>query len=372
MTANPQTCQKCGSPVTPGMKFCESCGAKIEALPACPKCGAALAPDVKFCEACGAPVSPVAAPAVSAAATPVLSPVSAAPETPPVPETKSPAESPEMVEEKSVLVPEEKTAPQKQPAKTKKKTVSAPKEKPVPPEPLVKAEEKTIPAPEEKTGPSGSLVKIEERTLPATEEITAPAPVKEPPKTGKAIDVPKETGPKKPIPQRTMIIAGVVILALLGAAIYFVVLPMLSGSGTPSGGLPGLPATPGSGSSPGTPATTADTSQAGSVSLSPGPTQNPPSNRVVIVDAERDPISSLITVTFKGGAGQNGVKEIVVTLTRSDGIQERKTFKPNAIGDGVTLQGTAKTDRIEATTHFYTGEEYKILDQIFEYKKRGG
>ena len=55
MTENPKTCQKCGSPVTPGMKFCESCGAKIEASAVCPKCGAALAPNVKFCESCGAP-----------------------------------------------------------------------------------------------------------------------------------------------------------------------------------------------------------------------------------------------------------------------------------------------------------------------------
>ena len=357
MTANPPTCQKCRSPVTPGMKFCESCGAKIEALPACHKCGAALAPDIKFCEACGSPVNPAAAPAVPAVTAPVA---------PTVPE------APKTVAENTVPVSEEKTASQKQPAKTRKKAVSALPGKPVPPDPTVTAEENTVPIRDEKQVPSEPLVKTEEKTLPATEEKTAPAPVKEPPKTGKAMDVPKETDLKKPIPQRTMIIAGVVILALLGAAIYFVVLPMLSGSGTPAGGLPGLPATQGSGSSSGIPATTADTSQAGSVSLSPGPTQNPPSNRVVIVDAERDPISSLITVTFKGGAGQYGVKEIVVTLTRSDGIQERKTFKPNAIGDGVTLQGTAKTDRIEATTHFYTGEEYKILDQIFEYKKRGG
>jgi|WetSurMetagenome_2_1015567.scaffolds.fasta_scaffold04547_6 hypothetical protein len=363
MTANPPTCQKCGSPVTPGMKFCESCGAKIEALPACPKCGAALAPDVKFCETCGAPVSTATAPAVPAATTPVA---------PTVPEAQAHSELPKNVAENTVPVSGEKAVSQKQPAKTKKKAVSAPQGKPVPPEPPVKAEENAVPVPEEKLVPSEPLIRTEEKILPATGGKTAPVPVKEPPKTGKPVDVPKETGPKKPIPQKTLIIAGIVVLALLGAAFYFVVLPMLSGSGTPSGNLQVLPVTTGLGSSSGTPATTADTSLAGSVSLTPGPTQNPPSNRIVIVDAERDPISSLITVTFKGGAGQYGVKEIVVTLTRSDGSQDIKTFKPNAIGDGVTLQGTAKTDRIEATTHFYSGESYKILDQIFEYKKRGG
>jgi len=31
---NLQKCQNCGNPVAPGMIFCESCGARIEALPA--------------------------------------------------------------------------------------------------------------------------------------------------------------------------------------------------------------------------------------------------------------------------------------------------------------------------------------------------
>jgi hypothetical protein len=77
-------------------------------------------------------------------------------------------------------------------------------------------------------------------------------------------------------------------------------------------------------------------------------------------------------VTFRGGEGQYGVREIRVTLTRSDGTSETKTFKPDTVGSGVTFQGTPKTDRIEATTYFFTGEQYKILDQIFEYKKRTG
>jgi len=315
MTANQETCQKCGSPVTPGMKFCESCGAKIEPLPACPQCGAPLVPEVKFCESCGAPVSPVAAPVKEAMVK--EAPAEAAP---------------------AVAAPAE----------------PAPAAAPVPP---VKAEEKPVPEPEKKPEP-------------------APAPVTVQPPPEKAKQAATETGPKKPLSRQTMIIAGVVVLALLGAAVYFVVLPMLSsGSGTPAQnpqGLPVLPVPTAAHSSPVPPATTAGTGQAGTVSLVTGPTQVPPSNRIVILDAERDPISSVVTVTFKGGAGQYGVREIAVTLTRSDGSQESKTFKPNAIGDGVTIQGTQKTDRVEATTYFYTGEQYKILDQIFEYKKRGG
>jgi hypothetical protein len=175
---------------------------------------------------------------------------------------------------------------------------------------------------------------------------------------------------KKPLPQQTMIIAGVVVLALLAAAIYFVVLPMLSGSANSVPGTGNLPVVPGSPGTPGTSVAQSGATPTVEVTLTSGPTQVPPANRVVIVDAERDSITSVITVTFKGGAGQNGVKDIFVRLTRSDGQVLTKTFRPETVGSGVTFQGTIKTDRIEVTSNFYTGEQYKILDQIFEYKKR--
>ena len=38
MRVNQRTSPKCGSMVTPVMKFCESCGAKIEAVRACCTC----------------------------------------------------------------------------------------------------------------------------------------------------------------------------------------------------------------------------------------------------------------------------------------------------------------------------------------------
>ncbi|MGB9176805.1 MAG: zinc-ribbon domain-containing protein, partial [Methanoregula sp.] len=331
MNANPQTCPKCGSPVMPGMKFCESCGAKIEALPACPQCGAALAPDVKFCETCGAPVK-----TTTEGAAPVAAPVT------PVPETTPIQESPPPVKE----TPAEVAA------------VAAPVAAAVAPV------SESAPVKEVKP-PAESPVKEEGKPVPATEEKPAPAPVrvKEPPKTEKIKETPKEAGPKKPVSTQTMIIAGVLVLAILGAAVYFVGLPMLSGSGTPPQNPPASPVTTNSGSSSGSssgiPLTTPVTSQAMTGSFTPGPTQIPPSNLVVVLDAERDPITSIVSVTFKGGEGQFGVREIQVTLTRSDGSSETKSFKPNTIGSGVTIQGTAKTDRVEATAYFYNGEQYK-------------
>ena len=138
MTENPKTCQKCGSPVAPGIKFCESCGAKIEALPSCPKCGAALAPGVKFCESCGAPIGP-AAPAEAVKVAAPVAPVAemSTPPAPPVPET------PPVVEPKPATEPVVKM---EEPVKTEAKAVPSPEEKPAHLHP-VKAEEKTAPAP---------------------------------------------------------------------------------------------------------------------------------------------------------------------------------------------------------------------------------
>ncbi len=302
MTENPQKCQKCGSPVTPAMKFCESCGAKIEALPAitepvtaCPKCGGALLPNAKSCGICGAPVGTASAPLQEkpAGTAPVAAPVAPpAPLPAPVAEIKTPVQ------------------------------------------PAAKTEEKAAPAPA------------------ATEKA-------------------RETGPKKPVSQTTMIIAGVIILALLGAAVYFVVLPMLSGSGTPSPAQQPQ-ATSGTGSSSGSPATATGTSQAGSAELTAGPTDVPPNNRALIIDVERNAITHDITVTFQGGEGQYGVRELAITLTRSDGTVETKSLGHLERGISTTLKGTDKADRVEITANFYNGETYKVVDKVFEYKKRVG
>jgi hypothetical protein len=265
MTENSIVCPKCNSPVTPGMKFCESCGAKIE--PA----GISLE----------------------------KTPVSPAPET------------------------------------------------------------------------SGSMAVEPEKTEPAVKEKQAPEPAREKkvPKPQKPEVVPKDTGPKKPLPQQMMIIAGVLVLALLAAAVYFVVLPALSGPSPSAGSLPSLPGVPGTATPSATQATNGQTVE---TTLTAGPTEVPPARFALVLDAERDPISHLVTVTFKGGAGQYGVSDIQVRLTRSDGQVLTQNFKPATIGSGVTLEGTEKTDRVEATATYYSGEHYKILDHIFEYQKRNG
>jgi hypothetical protein len=45
-------CPNCGSPNTPGQRFCGTCGANLPA--GCPNCGAENDPDARFCGNCGA------------------------------------------------------------------------------------------------------------------------------------------------------------------------------------------------------------------------------------------------------------------------------------------------------------------------------
>ncbi len=261
-----QICPDCNSPVPPGKKFCESCGAKIDAPLRCPQCGAPVSEGIKFCESCGASLG-------------------------------------EPVEVK-------------------------------PPE--------IIP------------------------EIPGHAPV-----PGTIQDTTNSQLPKKPLPTMTLAIAGIVILIILALGAYVVVLPGLSGTGpsqnsggsTPS---PVIPAATG---------TAQGSSQSGGSSLvtgtlTPGPTDAVPPTLAVNFQAERDPISGIVTVTFTGGAGQNGVREVVSVLTRSDGQVVTKTFTLTQVGTSETLQGTKMTDRIQITAYYYNGNRYTVLDQIFEYKKR--
>lgn len=106
------------------------------------------------------------------------------------------------------------------------------------------------------------------------------------------------------------------------------------------------------------------------VSLVPGPVEVPPDNLKITLQVERDPRSFIVTVMYMGGKGQYGVRDIHVRVTRSDGQVLEKTFRPVQVGSGIELQGTQKTDRVEVTARYHNGEEYKIVDQVFEYRIR--
>ena len=101
-------------------------------------------------------------------------------------------------------------------------------------------------------------------------------------------------------------------------------------------------------------------------SLVPGPTQTMPADKSVTVDVTRDPIYPTITLTFRGGKGQFQVRDIDVRVTRSDGVVETQKLGHN-VGDTATLTGTRGKDRVEVTVTLVTGDQYKIIDALYDY-----
>ena len=49
-------CPRCQAENDAGARFCEDCGARLEAV--CPSCGAAVTPGKNFCRSCGAALIP--------------------------------------------------------------------------------------------------------------------------------------------------------------------------------------------------------------------------------------------------------------------------------------------------------------------------
>ena len=66
-------CPQCGTSLRPDLKYCENCGAVIDQLPRCPACGDPISPGERFCNMCGIPLTGTTGPAAPAAAVPEAS-----------------------------------------------------------------------------------------------------------------------------------------------------------------------------------------------------------------------------------------------------------------------------------------------------------
>jgi hypothetical protein len=214
---------------------------------------------------------------------------------------------------------------------------------------------------------------------PSEKPEDVPPPALQPEPVVPAREIPETTTPKKPptilpvpgikkpVPAMTWVMIGIVILVILAIGAYSVGIPMLSGTGSTqkSGDTAGFTPT-GTSISRGSTQSTVPLTE----TLTPGQTQVPPANLMVNFQAERDTLTGIVTVTFRGGEGQNGVKDVLFRLTRSDGQVLEKSFTITQIGRSESLQGTKMTDRVEVIASYYNGNQYKVLDQTFEYKKR--
>lgn len=318
-------CPNCRKPVADGLAFCDSCGLRVTPPPACAKCHLPLAPETNFCEACGTPVGMRA-------------------------------------EELSRLETEEKTAAaeKKRSVKGRKGKNRGPKKDEfVHPSMLVEepaAERKTLVDPEPESAPVNLETVISE---PVHADSSLP-PEKKPAR----LQIPR--GFRKGYFAAGLVVL-IIILAVFFVAPVFHVTPLsfFTGSSHPSEQSPPAEET---GSSPDMVPSAEATSPG--PSLVPGPTQVPPESLQIWLRAERDPVTNKVTVLFDGGKGQRGVREIQVRLTRSDGQVLTRAFRPLTVGEGVILQGTKYTDRLEVSIPYNNGNEYTVIDRIFEYKQR--
>jgi len=92
------------------------------------------------------------------------------------------------------------------------------------------------------------------------------------------------------------------------------------------------------------------------------PLSSPPSDLMVSVSTDKDPIYHTITVRFDGGSGQNVVRSIVVGVTFSDGRTETQELTPTK-GSTATFKGTSGFDVVEVVVSYMNGASYKILTE---------
>ena len=98
----------------------------------------------------------------------------------------------------------------------------------------------------------------------------------------------------------------------------------------------------------------------------PQPTDVIPTTKFVDVAASKDPITGDITVTFRGGKGQNQVNDVKIVVITATGASTTKYIEPDVNAEAVFSvedgEATRGEDRIMVTVSFYDGTSYKIYD----------
>ncbi|KAF1078933.1 hypothetical protein [Methanogenium sp. MK-MG] len=102
--------------------------------------------------------------------------------------------------------------------------------------------------------------------------------------------------------------------------------------------------------------------------LVPRPTDVVPTTQFVDVATSKDPITGDITVTFRGGKGQDQVNDIKVVVISGTGATTTKSLKPDVNAEAVFTvddgEATRGEDRVIVTVSFYDGKSYTIYDDV--------
>jgi hypothetical protein len=392
-----RTCPACNRPVGPGYKFCETCGTRIPELSTCSKCGTQFIAPVKFCDLCGARVIPG-----EVRETDEVPENAGGEETGPVGDQTSEPDEEGIPEPDTDELPVDNDEEIIEPAEEEtrhryNKEIPEPDTDELPvdndEEIIEPAEEKPrqgykeeIPEPDtdellDKYGEDYG----EDETLessrtprplsPIKHAAKKPVPVPAPPGRGssEAVDDALFLSPGKPgAPakrrvNRTRIIGGCIVLVAIIAAVYFIGLPMLTGTwgtGAHSNqtGVETGPTVTGTI----TPALTA-TPVPASRALVPLPTQLLPSGQKIYFYVQKNPVTAKISVIFTGSAGAGSIVSADIKVTHPDGSVTTGIILPLKGVAEQTLDGSNKTDRVEIIAKMSSGGTYRVYDELVPF-----
>lgn len=96
----------------------------------------------------------------------------------------------------------------------------------------------------------------------------------------------------------------------------------------------------------------------------PVETIQPPANQSIAVQIDQE--GTQITATFRGGFGQNLLKDLEISVITPDGNKQTKSLGWN-VGDSVTLTGSGCGDQVTGTATYMDGVAYPFLNETLPY-----
>jgi len=407
-------CRSCGTPLLPNVRFCENCGDPVKKeVSAAPPPLSSVQPVPKE------PALPrglivteepvaVATPGVSEESGPVNASVmpaadGAAPvrDEGPGPEPVQEADPWEEPEDEFAEEPEleSEEGSKEEPAEQPEDEFAEESE-----EPLQEEEAEELPDElEEEPGhipeePKPAAVPKEPREGPVDElllglepeEPIGSRPEKRP--AGTTTTIPKKpasasaTAPRKPgSSKKTFLVIGLIAAVLLIAIAIVALLPVLNGPGVSGTIVPAVQATPVATATPvvtpeptapPAPVVTETSVPAPSVpAVTPAATEIPeqvdilPPQYTLHFEVFKDVVTGDVTVTVTGPS-RNVVKDIEVTVFHPDGTTDSDHLIPSQGMTEVIVTGTRSSERVVVTVVFYSGEQYKLIDQIVSFSRR--
>jgi len=403
---NPFACPACSSPVKPGDKFCEACGAKIPALFTCTKCGTQFVHFKEQCELCGGSLvlgdgSVPGRPAQPAEEEKTVTVKRAVAEpSPDDTEEESVYESPEAGDAEVITVKTKVSHRYKEPEQDEEPEPEEMPEQDEEGEPEEEYDEPPagVTRPARKKAPKRSSQEIVE---PDTDELlelygkeydpdetleshrrspgisrkqrAAKEPAADPAAPSKrsgakvddalllSPDRPQEKKTPKPREGRSGLLVAGLAAAFIVAAVIFIMLPSLT-TGDNAGSQSSVTVIEDTPALTRTPTATPTPARAGA--LVPQPTQTIPSGQKLYFQVQKSPITTKIVVIFAGSAGHGSIKSADVKVTHPDGSASTGMLLPLKGITEIILDGSKGTDRVEIIALMSDGTMYRVYDEL--------